>query len=360
MVRVPLVYKERPLFGFDVGSHGVKVAQLKRAHGKIAVLGYGYTDFPEDAIVEGIIAEPDVIAKAVRPLLANPGTGTISAKRVATALPVSKVFTRPLQLPKMEKSDLEQAVRYEAEQYVPVPISDLYIDYVILPSAGSTKDHTDVLMVAAPRAIVDSYIKLFDMLDLEIESLEISSSAVARSMIPMNRTNKATLIIDIGSRSSDIALFEHDIRLAGSATVGGDDFTHALVTSLGISEHQANEVKYKFGIGPSGLQPKIMEAISPQLHNVSAEIKKVTKFYKDRTEGEQEVEAVILVGGSASMPGLTDFFTSQLHNIPIYVGDPWESLSLGKLTKVDRLDSPMYAAVLGLALLEVNKPEGQS
>jgi type IV pilus assembly protein PilM len=260
----------------------------------------------------------------------------------------------------MEKKDFLQAVRYEAEQYVPVPISDLYIDFVTLPNAGSAKDHIDVLMVAAPRAIVDSYIRLFDLLDLEIESLEISSSAVARSMIPAKLVDKPTLVIDLGSHSADIALFQHDIQLAGSAPVGGDDFTKMLVKTLTVTEQQAKEIKYRFGIGPSGLQPKIMEAISPQLHTITAEVKKVAKFYKDRTEGQHEVESVVLVGGSASMPGLVDFFTSQLNNIPIYVGNPWEALALGKLKQVDQLDSPMYAAALGLAMLNVRKPEGQS
>ncbi|WP_446893565.1 type IV pilus biogenesis protein PilM, partial [Acinetobacter sp. NS4_7] len=86
--------------------------------------------------------------------------GKITSKRVASALPVAKVFTRVIELPPMNPADLGAAVRLEAEQYIPVPLPDLYIDYEIIESKA---DQIQVLMVAAPRAIVDSYLKLFDL-----------------------------------------------------------------------------------------------------------------------------------------------------------------------------------------------------
>ena len=162
-MRVPLIYHQKPIFGFDLGTRTAKLVQLKPGRKGFDVLGYGYANFPGEAVVEGIIVDPEEIANALKPLLTQMSYGKITASRVAVSLPVSKVFTRTLQLPPMEDSDLAEAVRLEAEQYIPVPLSDLYIDYEIIES---DKEKIDVLMVASPRAIVDSFMKLFEIMNL--------------------------------------------------------------------------------------------------------------------------------------------------------------------------------------------------
>jgi type IV pilus assembly protein PilM len=151
-MRIPLVYHDQPIFGFDLGSRTAKMIQLKHAGKQMEVVGYGNATFPEDAIVEGIIVDPQEIVAALKPLLKDMSYGRINATRVAASLPVAKVFTRMLELPPMNPTDLGQAVRLEAEQYIPVPLADLYIDYETI-EAGTEKQ--EVLMVAAPRAIVD-------------------------------------------------------------------------------------------------------------------------------------------------------------------------------------------------------------
>src|SRR4051812_25716724 len=115
-MRVPLVYHNQPLFGFDIGTRTAKLIQLKPGSKQMQVLGYGYATFPEDAIVEGIIVDPQEIAAALKPLMKKMTYGKITASRIAASLPVAKVFTRVLELPPMKPDDLGQAVRLEAEQ----------------------------------------------------------------------------------------------------------------------------------------------------------------------------------------------------------------------------------------------------
>src|SRR4051812_13097200 len=100
-MRVPLIYRDEPIFGFDLGTRTAKLIQLKPKGKTMEVLGYGYCMFPEGAAVEGIIVDPQEIVKAVRPLLKKITYGSITAKRVAASLPVAKVFTRVLELPPM-------------------------------------------------------------------------------------------------------------------------------------------------------------------------------------------------------------------------------------------------------------------
>jgi type IV pilus assembly protein PilM len=341
--------------------------QLKPVGKKMRVVGYGHAAFPNDAIVEGIVSDPQTIAKHIKPLLQQPGAGHITSRRAVVALPGGKVFIRTLQLPPMAQEDLEQAIRFEAEQYVPVPISDLYIDYEVIPqdqapmiqpaqtnsapkpAAPGAEEHQDVLMVAAPRAIVDSYLKLFDYLGLELDSIETTLAAITRAMIAAGSSNQASMVLDFGSRSTDMAIYNRVVRLTGSISVGGDDMTDTLVKSLGISADQANEIKYKFGVGTSGLQSKILEALDPKLQVVAAEIKKVAKYYKERSENKEEVRNITLTGGSASMPGLVDYLYKAT-GLPFVVGDPWLRLDLGHMPKASKFEAPMYTTAIGLAL----------
>ena len=349
-MRVPLVYKDRPVFGFDLGTRTAKMIQLKPAgHQQMEVLGYGYANFPEDAIVEGIIVDPQEIAKAMKPLLKQMSYGKITATRVAAALPVSKVFTRMLDLPPMSSSDLVQAVHLEAEQYIPVPMPDLYIDYEVIETGG---EKNEVLMVAAPRAIVDSYIKLFDLMGLEVAMIDSSLSAATRAIVSSTQMDKPTLVADIGSSSIDLTVHDKVIRLTNTIPLGGDTLTQQLVKDLGLKSEQANEIKYKFGLGPSGLQPKVVASLGAPLKKMCDEMKKVMKFYEDRSPNKSKIETIIVGGGSASMPGFLEYMAAEI-SVPVIVADPWAGLAIPKsVHKVSKFDAPMYTTAIGLARLE--------
>jgi type IV pilus assembly protein PilM len=347
-MRVPLIYQDKPIFGFDLGTRTVKMIQLKPSGKQMEVLGYGYATFPEDAIVEGILVDPKEIAQALAPLLAKMTFGNITAKRVATALPVAKVFTRVLELPPMAPADLGQAVKLEAEQYIPVPLPDLYIDYEIIENG---QEKNDVLMVAAPRAIVDSYIKLFDLMNLEVASIDSDLSAATRAVVASSALDKPTLVANIGSKSIDLTVHDKVIRLTDTIAMGGDTLTDQLVNDLKISREQANEIKYKFGIGPSGLQPKVMASLGAPLKKMCDEMRRIMKFYSDRGDKNRKLEAIIVGGGSASMPGFLEYMAAQI-NLPVVVADPWAGLKMKRLEPVSKFDAPMYTTAIGLARLE--------
>ncbi|HVQ44042.1 MAG TPA: type IV pilus assembly protein PilM [Candidatus Saccharimonadia bacterium] len=348
MMRVPLVYRERPIFGFDLGTRTAKMIQLRPSGKTMEVMGYGYAQFPDDAIVEGIVVDPQEIVKAIKPLLKKTTYGQITATRVAASLPVAKVFTRVLELPPMNPADLGQAVRLEAEQYIPVPLPDLYIDYETI-EAGAERN--EVLMVAAPRAIVDSYIKLFDLLGLEVALVDSSMAATTRAIVASTQLGKPTLVADIGSTSIDLTVHDKVIRLTDTVPLGGDSLTQQLVKDLGVGREQANEIKYKFGLGPSGLQPKVMASLGVPLKKMCDEMRRVMKFYQDRGAQKRKIEAIIVGGGSASMPGFLEYMAAEI-NVPVVLADPWMGLDMKHVEPVSKYDAPMYTSAIGLARLE--------
>ena len=161
----------------------------------------------------------------------------------------------------MDSGDLAQAVRYEVEQYVPMPATDLYMDYETI--TANAEGQLDVLMMAAPRAIVDSYLKLFEILNLDVSAVEANMTAVVRGLLHSGDVTGSSLVIDIGSISSDITIYDKFIPLTGSVPVGGEHYTQALMKQLGIKQDQANEIKEKFGVGPSGMHDKVVAASNP-------------------------------------------------------------------------------------------------
>lgn len=348
-MRVPLVYRDAPEFGFDIGTHTVKVVQLRR-HGKTTeVQGYGYCSFPADAVAEGIVVDPEKMAEAVKPLLGKLSYGSITAKRIVIGLPNGKVFIRSLTLPPMNAADLSQAVHYEVEQYVPVPLADLYIDYEVIPEAETKDGQITVLMTAAPRAIIDSYIQLFDKLGLQIAAIEASMTAVVRALLHSGDATRSTLVMDIASDTSDLTIYHNYTPIIGSVAVGGEQYTKTLQTALGVTPKQANDIKVKFGIAPSGMREKVFGALEPQLQQVAKEARRMVKFYQERNEKQLKVESIVIAGGSAGMPGMAEYFQAEL-GLPLTVANPWKNLLSKKMQPVDKKEAPMYTTAIGLAM----------
>lgn len=356
-MRFKLLYKKQPLFGLDIGNSNVKMAQIRRSGRRIKLLGYGMAPIPEGAIVEGIISDPEALADSVRQTIKQQVWGKINAHAVAAALPESRVFTRILKLPQLERSQLDEAIHYETQQYIPMPIDDIYIDYQIV---GFEKDKTgkvvksNVLLVAAPKAIVDSYNKFFEALGVVPTSLEISLSAIIRAVISESLASESVLVADLGSVATDIAIVRNTIRVTASVPIGGDQLTEQLTKGLKIEPAQAEEIKTRFGLAPSGLQAKVTPALTPALTSIASEIRKMIKFYEERSgiSETDKVAAVVLAGGGASLPGLTDFLEKQL-NLPVNVGNPWANLSIHPLKPIPRQVAPVYSTVIGLSLQEL-------
>ena len=129
----------------------------------------------------------------------------------------------------MDEHEMEEAVRLEAEQYIPVLLDDLYLDYTLL---SSDKDGVEVLAVAVPRNIVDSYVDLAAILGLEAVLIETSASSVARLFSHDDQSDVPTIIIDFGSVSSDISIYDGGLVTSGTVEGGGADFTKAIQTGL--------------------------------------------------------------------------------------------------------------------------------
>lgn len=342
-----LLYKDKPLFGLDIGSSSVKVMQTDVTKNGVVVTGYGVAPYVQGVIEDGAIVKPEALAKAIKDLFDHNLVGEITTRRVALSVPVARTYNRVMNLPQMKLRDLDEAVRLEAEQYIAVPLDDLYIDYSI---TNESKKGYELLAVAAPKRIIDSYLTLADMLGLEAGAIETTISASSRLIAHAERSDLPTILVDCGSTSVDITIFDKQLIVTGTVAGGGETFTELISKKLDVSTQVAHTIKTKYGLSMSKKQADIQEALDGILTTLIKEIKKMIRYYEDRTDHKTEIGQVITMGGGANMPGLSEYMTDQLR-LPTRMCDPWKNLSFGKLQPPHELEKTMYVTAAGLALM---------
>jgi type IV pilus assembly protein PilM len=344
-------YRDEPLFGLDIGHSSLKVMQIDgRVAGQLPLVqGYGISAFEPGAIQNGEIIKPDVIAKALHQLFEKDLLGTISSRRVACSLPTSGTFSRPMKLPLMNHEDIVEAIHLEADQYIPLPQDSLYLDYEI---SHQDTQGIELLMVATPRKIVDSYLKTLQSLELEPVAFEPSINAASRLLqLSEDIKPEPSILVDIGAATTDIAIFDQTLLVASTISTGSDSTTDLISKNLHLSHAQASEFKNQFGIAYSEKQQRIIDAIEPQLEALVHEIQKSIRYYTERAaESGKKITQIITVGGGAVMPGLNHHLSKELR-LPVQNLEPWQKISFGQLTPPAESDRSMYITVAGEAIL---------
>lgn len=341
-------YKDKPLFGLDIGFSSVKVMQITPGPKRNVVTGYGVNAFDSKAVDNGIIIDHESIAASLHELFKSHLIGDITTRRVAMSVPAARTFVRILTLPKLDDKDLGEAVRLEAEQYIPVSVDDLYIDYEFI---RETEKEQQLLVVAVPKRLIDSYAELARILGLELVVIETTLGSTGRLFKHTDQQDIPTALIDFGSVSADVTIYDKSLVVTGTIPGGGDDFTKLIVDNLKVTRQEAHVIKTKYGLGVSKKQKEIRSALEPTLQIIEKEIKRMIRYYEERSNTSKKIEQIVTLGGGANMPGLSEYLTDTLR-IPVRSCDPWKHIDFGHLQPPSTMEKSIYITVAGLALLE--------
>lgn len=345
-----LFFKDKPVFGLDIGYGSLKVMQID-ANSKHNVIGYGVATFDPAAVRDGVILDLESVAKAANGLFKNGLTGDITTKRVIMSVPAAHAFNRNVHLPNLSKKELAQAVAQEVDQYVPIPNSDLYTDFTKIRSGV---DESEYLIVAAHRKIVDTHVQLAQILGLEVVGIQTTIDASGRLFLQSETGHVPTVLIDFGSNSADLTIYDQGLIVTGTVPVGGDQFTKLISSTLNVTLQEAHIIKTKYGLGVSKKQKQITEGLTPTLEQITKEIRRMIRYYDERSGSEQKVAQVVTMGGGANMPGLSDFITGALR-IPTRTCDPWQNLQFHRLQPPNAAEKSMYVTSAGLALTQTKE-----
>ena len=160
--------------GLDIGSGLIKLVAISHASGGPVLTKVAFTSVVNDAIVEGEVMDPAIVAEAIKGLMASAG---IKAKKVVTAVGGRDVIIKKIAMDRMKETEAREVIRWEAEQHVPFDMDNVELDFQILdPEAEGLQ--MAVLLVAAKRELVEHKLALLSDVGLEASIVDVDSFAL--------------------------------------------------------------------------------------------------------------------------------------------------------------------------------------
>lgn len=349
---------KKSFLGIDIGTSSIKIVELEMAENKPVLSNYGWVHLDE------LVREKDSLAlwkKYISKILHD---GKFKSKSAYFSIPSAGSLITLIEFPEMSEEDLNQAIKFEAHKYVPVPLEEVVLSWDIIGKTESFEMKNDQkeekklgvpekavssgkiqgLLVAAPKEKVKKYETLISELGLKLKSIEIEGFAMIRSLVGDDPGR--FLIVDIGARVCNIILIEKGtIKVNRNIYAGGLDITKNIGKNLNIEEKRAENLKINgenFLVGESKIT-------FPPIEIIINEIKRILEaFYKN---GEKDkIDAVIISGGTAKLKGITDYFQNAL-GIKTVIGNPLSRVGYPVILepKLEEFRS-RFSVAIGLAL----------
>lgn len=336
------------MVGLDIGSKTIKVVDIEKDASGYTLNASGLVGFGGNSI-DKMVDEKEMLAlsQIIRKLHAEAG---VKGRDVVISIPEPLVFTRTIRFPMLTDAEIASAVKWESEQYIPIPVSEAIIQHTILArNDTSTPPEVIVLLVAAPRTVVEKFTKVVSMAGLNPVAVETELIALTRVLAPVDKT---VLLVDIGASSTDIAVAKNGLlSFSRSIPIAGEAFTRAVTQGLGMTVIQAEEYKKTYGLDATQLEGKIKGTLEPVLRLIADEIKKAVNFYQSEEKGDTP-SAVILTGGTTGMPQMMTFLSSLL-GMEVLIGNPFSKIKVDPETAQKLAPyAPLYSEAVGLAMRE--------
>jgi type IV pilus assembly protein PilM len=339
----------KSLLGLDIGSHSIKLIEIGSLGGP-QLLAAGSIPTPPKALQSTLEADHQAIASAIKQLIKETGAKSNS---VSFALPESQVFTRVIEVPALSPRELASAISWEAEQYIPLPLDQVNLDYSILRDAKTTgTDKMDVLLVASPKSLLEKYLSIIEMAELIPAAAETEIIATARALVrSVVAIKNATLLVSLGAQTTDLAILRGGVlAFTRSISAGGEALSRALVSGLDFNANQAEEFKRTYGLEQDKLQGKIVAAVKPIMDTIIGEMKRALAYYAEKHKDDR-VEVALLSGGTAKLPGMVVYIAQNV-GIETQLANPWVGISREARFSVLDKEGPTFAVAVGLALRE--------
>ena len=338
------------VIGVDVGAGSIKVVSVRKDGKKFFLESLGETRTPKvDWIKEG--GKGKAVARVAQALKSLLSDLKVKQKQAVTCLPEDEVVSRLIRLPPLKDAEIKDALKFEAETFVPYPLDKVSIDYEVVDEDDAGR--LTIFAIAARNEVVASFIKLFKMVGLELMALESPAVAIRRAVTHSVKTGTNMVIMDMGEKYSDVvSLNKKKIVFTRSLSMGGESLTRAISINLGLDMASAEEYKKAYGLKESELEGKIRNAILPVYTSMAEELRKALALFVKET-GEK-ANLLVLSGGGAILPGLAEELT-RLLGLEVQVVQPFLGVDTSKISVPINLSSEgcRFTLAMGLALREV-------
>lgn len=323
-------------FGLDINDLSLKIAKLKRKSKKFVLVSSNEQKIDPGIIEDGVIKDEAALVKIIKSACDKVIGKKLDTKYIVASLPEEKSFSQVILMPKMSSEELAVALPLEAENYIPMPMDNVYLDYQIISPLKDYFNHLEVLVVAMPKNIVNSYVSCFKKASLVPLILEPESEAVARALVKKGTNSSLLILIDFGENNTNFIVFSGDsVRFTCSIPISSQLITKAISDSLKVDIQEAEKLKIEYGLKGkevSATAEKVSQVITPILEDLAGQIKRYLSFYRDHSSYEYllpdgKTEKILFCGGGAALNGLIDFMSKRL-GASVELGDPMTNLLL--------------------------------
>ncbi|MBI3046363.1 MAG: type IV pilus assembly protein PilM [Candidatus Harrisonbacteria bacterium] len=339
--------------GIDIGTASIKLAEIKKDSAQPELLNYGilesygHLERPNSAIQTSTLKMLDrETAELLKILLKNSGVKSTDA---VAALPAFSSFVALLEMPAMSGKDTTQAMQFQAKQYIPLPISEVTIDWLKVGERQDAKGNSvqQILLVSVPNEQIEKYKNIFKWAGLNLTALEVEGLSSSRALTGNN--SKTALIMDIGSRSTAISIAQSGLlKFSGQTDFSGGSLTQTLAAGLNIRPRRAEDLKKQRGLRGTGGEYELSTLMLPILDVIINEARRVKENYEKAYN--DKVEQVILSGGGANLLGVAPYVQEALA-LPASKANPFSQLRYpsGIEPFVGEL-GPQFSVAIGLAM----------
>jgi type IV pilus assembly protein PilM len=348
--------KSKGIVGLDIGSSSVKVVECAVKNRGIDLLNVGVAPLPPEAIVQGAFLNSGAIAEAIQEAIGNAG---IKTKNVATAVSGHSVIVKKVNLPSMTRDELEESIRWEAEQYIPFDINEVNLDFQILEGT-EVEGQMDVLLVAAKKDLIDDYVQVITEAGLVPSVMDVAAFAAENAFTANYDVDpdEVVALVNIGAQVVNINIvtggapaFTRDI------STGGSVYTEEIQKALSVGWEEAERMKIGGAAGEESqdvVPQEVEDAMRSVTETVLGEISRSLDFFA-ATAAESRISRVFVSGGGSKVSGLEAAFQGKT-NLPVQRLNPLERISVSSKLDPELLEeiAPSLAVSLGLALRRID------
>ncbi len=314
------LFSKKSYVGIDLGHHAFKVVQVERTAGGWKVTRSGSMPTPVDCIKDGVVVDSMAATVAIKQLLRE---SHISATNAHIAVAGGSVVVRAVRIPEMAEATLRKSIKFEASRYVPSTVDDSYIEFEIIGQADETQ--MDVIVVAAPKDIVESRVKACQEAGLEVESVDVEAFAAYRALIESDadndRSGSTIALVDIGASMTNVSVIQKGMfTMTRSIPNGGHVLTEALKSYFKLSDSDAEDGKAQLDVADliDAEKPKEnppLRVLQPHIDDLIREIRRSLNYYQSQLgdpSEDKQVSLVMITGGGAKLPGFAAYAEHKL------------------------------------------------
>lgn len=358
------VTKKNQLIGLDIGSYCIKLVEIEEGKRGRILRNFGSIGLPQNAIVEGSIKEMEIVSSAIKNLFKHL---KIKNRNVASSISGYSVIVKKISISQRSDAELESSIPDEAEQYIPFDISDVNLDYEVLPSAegaaggekgdkeGEREDLMDIMLVAAKKDIVEDYVSLLQLSNLNPAVLDVDAFALQNAFeISSEETSGSYAIVNVGAEELGINAIKEGVSIfTRDSSYGGSQITEAIMSKFDVSHDEADRIKLG-GVKMDQERAAMEEIFTSVVSGWVQEIKRALDFL-GTTYPDESIEKIFVTGGSCRIPGFQKYLEMET-DIPVEELNPFASLQINERVfdpKYLGYMAPQAAVAVGLALRSV-------